>query len=392
MTEPTSTAAATRQRAFTVFGVVLVALALCWGAYWFLMLRHYESTDDAYVAGDVIPLTSEAPGTVIAVHADDTQGVAAGELLVELDPADARVAVGAAEATLARTAREIGALYAQQLQAVAELHARQLSLERARNDLARREPLRAEGAVSSEELAHANDAVSELRSAVAAAAAQVAALDAQLGGSSLATQPRVLEAAAAVRNATLALRRTRILAPASGIVAKRSVQVGQRVASGTPLLAIVSLREVWIDANFKEVQLRRLKVGQPVAVRADVYGSDVAFHGRIAGLAAGSGSAFALLPAQNASGNWIKIVQRLPVRIALDPKELVARPLRVGLSTVVEVDVADGSGPAAAGAPVRALPAPQIATLEDPATEARIRQIVAEQDRRAPHDRGHRAP
>ena len=392
MTEPTSTAAATRQRAFTVFGVVLVALALCWGAYWFLMLRHYESTDDAYVAGDVIPLTSEAPGTVIAVHADDTQGVAAGELLVELDPADARVAVVAAEATLARTAREIGALYAQQLQAVAELHARQLSLERARNDLARREPLRAEGAVSSEELAHANDAVSELRSAVAAAAAQVAALDAQLGGSSLATQPRVLEAAAAVRNATLALRRTRILAPASGIVAKRSVQVGQRVASGTPLLAIVSLREVWIDANFKEVQLRRLKAGQPVTVRADVYGSDVAFHGRIAGLAAGSGSAFALLPAQNASGNWIKIVQRLPVRIALDPKELVARPLRVGLSTVVEVDVADGSGPAAAGAPVRALPAPQIATLEDPATEARIRQIVAEQDRRAPHDRGHRAP
>ena len=392
MTEPTSTAAATRQRAFTVFGVVLVALALCWGAYWFLMLRHYESTDDAYVAGDVIPLTSEAPGTVIAVHADDTQGVAAGELLVELDPADARVAVVAAEATLARTAREIGALYAQQLQAVAELHARQLSLERARNDLARREPLRAEGAVSSEELAHASDAVNELRAAVAAAAAQVAALDAQLGGSSLATQPRVLEAAAAVRNATLALRRTRILAPASGIVAKRSVQVGQRVASGTPLLAIVSLREVWIDANFKEVQLRRLKVGQPVAVRADVYGSDVAFHGRIAGLAAGSGSAFALLPAQNASGNWIKIVQRLPVRIALDPKELVARPLRVGLSTIVEVDVADGSGPAAAGAPVRALPGPQIATLEDPATEARIRQIVAEQDRRAPHDRGHRAP
>lgn len=392
MTEPTSTAAAARQRAFTVFGVVLVALALCWGAYWFLMLRHYESTDDAYVAGDVIPLTSEAPGTVIAVHADDTQGVAAGELLVELDPADARVAVVAAEATLARTAREIGALYAQQLQAVAELHARQLSLERARNDLARREPLRAEGAVSSEELAHASDAVNELRAAVAAAAAQVAALDAQLGGSSLATQPRVLEAAAAVRNATLALRRTRILAPASGIVAKRSVQVGQRVASGTPLLAIVSLREVWIDANFKEVQLRRLKVGQPVAVRADVYGSDVAFHGRIAGLAAGSGSAFALLPAQNASGNWIKIVQRLPVRIALDPKELVARPLRVGLSTIVEVDVADGSGPAAAGAPVRALPGPQIATLEDPATEARIRQIVAEQDRRAPHDRGHRAP
>lgn len=392
MTEPDLTTQSPRQRAFTVFGVVLALLACGWAIYWFVALRHYETTDDAYVAGDVIPLTSEAPGTVTAVHADDTQAVAAGAVLVELDPADARVAVAAAEATLARTAREVAALFAQRAVLRADLQARELTLQRARHDLARREPLRGDGAVSGEELAHSSDTVAELTAGVAAATAQLDALDAQLHDSTVATHPRVLEAAAAVRSARLALRRTRLTAPTSGIVAKRSVQVGQRVAPGTPLLAIISLPEVWIDANFKEVQLRRLRVGQPVTVRADVYGSDVTFHGRVAGLGAGSGSAFALLPAQNASGNWIKIVQRLPVRIALDPQELAAHPLRIGLSTVVEVDVAAGSGPPLAGTGVRSTPAPQIGTLEDPATEARIQQIIAAQARSAAQRGSHGAP
>ncbi|MEI8297814.1 MAG: efflux RND transporter periplasmic adaptor subunit [Pseudomonadota bacterium] len=392
MTDSNQTSRTTRQRAFSVFGAVLALLAVAWGLYWFTELRHYESTDDAYVAGDVMPLTSEAPGTVTAVHADDTQGVDAGVVLVELDPADARVAVAAAEATLARTAREVAALYAQRAVLRAELQARELTLQRARRDLARREPLRGDGAVSGEELAHSSDAVAEFGAAVMASSAQLDALDAQLHDASVATHPRVLEAAAAVRSARLALRRTTLTAPAAGVIAKRSVQIGQRVAPGTPLLAIVSLREVWIDANFKEVQLGRLRIGQPVRVRADVYGSAVTFHGRVAGLGAGSGSAFALLPAQNASGNWIKIVQRLPVRVALDAKELEAHPLRIGLSTTVEVDVADGSGPVVAAAGVRSSAAARIQTLEDPATEARIQQIVAAQARIAAPRGKHGAP
>ena len=186
------------------------------------------------------------------------------------------------------------------------------------------------------------------------------------------------EAAAALRGALLALHRTRVTAPVGGIVAKRAVQIGQRVAPGTPLLALVSLQDVWVDANFKEVQLGRIRAGQPVVVYADVYGSDVAFHGHVAGLGAGSGSAFALLPAQNASGNWIKIVQRLPVRIALDRDELAAHPLRVGLSTRVEIDVADTTGATLAGG-LRTAPAPQIAVVEDADADARIRQIIAGQ-------------
>ncbi len=383
MTETTETTRTPRQRAFAVFGAVLALLAVGWSVYWFTELRHFEFTDDAYVAGDVIPLNSEAPGTVIAVHADDTQRVEAGAVLIELDPAEARIAVAAAEATLARTAREVAALYAQRAVMRADLNARELALQRARRDLARREPLRGDGAVSGEELAHAADTVAELGASVTAASAQLAALDAQLLDTTAASHPRVLEAAAAVRSAHLALRRTRLNAPAAGIVAKRSAQIGQRVAAGTPLLAIVSLREVWIDANFKEVQLGRLRLGQPVKVQADIYGSGVTFHGRVAGLGAGSGSAFALLPSQNASGNWIKIVQRLPVRIALDPKELESHPLRIGLSTLVEVDVADGSGRTAVGASVRSSPASRIDTLEDQATEARIQQLVAAQARHA---------
>jgi membrane fusion protein (multidrug efflux system) len=378
VTEPAPTAPNTRRRAFVAFALVLAAIAVGWGVYWVVEKRNVQSTDDAYVAGDVIALTSEAAGTVNAVHADDTQNVAAGDLLVELDTADARVAVATAEAALARAARDVAALHSQRTQLGADLHTRQLALERAARDLARREPLRADGAVSAEEVAHAADAVAEQRSSVAAASAQLGAVDAQIAGTTVATHPRVLEAAAALRGAVLALHRTRVVAPVAGVIAKRGVQIGQRVAPGTPLLAIVSLREAWVDANFKEVQLARIRIGQPATVHADVYGSDVTFHGRVAGLGAGSGSAFALLPAQNASGNWIKIVQRLPVRIALDPAELAAHPLRIGLSTTVEINVADDHGaPVATG--VRSSPAPRITPADDEATDARIRQIIAAQ-------------
>ena len=371
-----------RRRALTLFGVLLVLAGLGWGAYWLIFQRHFESTDDAYVASDIVQITSEVAGTVTAVHADDTQAVQRGDVLVELDPADARLAMASAEAELAQTVRDISAQFAHQDQLRADLAARRLVLERAQRDLQRRLPLTADGAVSTEELAHAQDAVAEQTAAVAAAQSALAALAAEVSGTTVATHPQVLRAAAALRNAALTLRRTRLLAPVAGTVAKRGVQIGERIAPGEALLALVPLDDVWIDANVREVQIGRIRVGQPVTVEADVYGSDVKFHGRIAGLAAGSGSAFALLPAQNASGNWIKIAQRIPVRISLDPVEVQSHPLRVGTSTQVRIDVGDQSGPLV-NALVRASPAAPLETADDPAVETRIRAIIAENQRTA---------
>jgi membrane fusion protein, multidrug efflux system len=372
-----------RRRAFLVFGVVLFVGAIAWGLYWLLELRHYESTDDAYVAGDVVQVTSLVPGTIAAVRVDDTQTVRRGDVLVELDASDARIGVAAAEAELARAVREVAALFAQQAERRAQLAEREAALARSGHDLERRQPLAADGAVSSEDLAHASDSVDELRASVAAARAQRDTLDAQIRGTTVATHPRVLAAAEGLRAAALALRRTRLTAPLTGVVARRSAQIGERVAAGAPLLAVVPLDAVWIDANFKEVQLRRIRIGQPVTVRTDVYDSDVEFHGKIAGLAAGSGSAFALLPAQNASGNWIKIVQRVPVRIVLDPAEVRGHPLRIGLSTVVTVDVADRSGPVVAGDVRGGVQPPSLDVADDPAVEVRVRDIIAANSRSA---------
>ena len=373
---PSSSQPAARRKAFTVLVIAVVLVGLGWAFYALKYLRHYESTDDAYVAADVVQVTSEVAGTVTAVHVGDTQTVSAGDPLVELDPADAQLAVASAEAGLAKAVRDVGGLYALEAGMRAELQSREVALLRGLHDYQRRQPLLADGAVSAEELGHAKDAIDELRSAVEVARSRMSGLAAQIQGGTIATHPQVLSAASTLRSAALALRRTRVTAPVAGVVAKRGVQLGERVAPGVPLLAIVPLTDVWIDANFKEVQLGRLRVGQPVRIRADEYGTDVEYHGRVAGLAAGSGSAFALLPAQNASGNWIKIVQRVPVRVALDPKEVVAHPLRVGMSTSVRVDVADASGvdftrDVRGGAPMAAR-----MSEEDPALTARIAEII----------------
>ena len=364
-----------RSRGLIALAVAVAVGALAWGAWWLLHGRGYERTDDAYVAADIVQITSEVPGTVIAVDVDDTQAVAAGQILVELDPADAKVALDAAEAELASTVRRVRALYAQGSQIEARIDERRSALKQAERDLERRRALEAEGGVSGEELAHARDAVTQLRAAMTAAEQELRQVHAQTEDTTAATHPDVLAAAAAVRNASLALRRTKLVAPVAGVVAKRGVQTGQRVAPGAPLMAVVPLSEVWIDANFKEVQLQSMRIGQPVRMEADTYGGSVEFHGKVEGLAAGSGAAFALLPPQNASGNWIKIVQRVPVRIALDPAELQAHPLRVGLSMDVTVDVHDTSGaPLGAGTPPQ--PKARAAAAFDPAVDARIEQII----------------
>jgi membrane fusion protein, multidrug efflux system len=369
-------AATKRGRNLKILAGVVAICAVGYASYWYMYARHFESTDDCYVNGDVVQITTEIPGTVIQLHADDTQSVARGQALLELDPADAEVASSNAEANLGRAVRAVRALFARADQLRAEIRDREVELRQAEQDHERRSGLLSDGAVSSEEFQHTQDRINEVRASLTAAQQQLNETTAQIDRTTIPTHPQVLAAMAAVRDASLALRRTHVTAPVPGVVAQRSVQVGQRVAAGTPLMGIVPLAAVWVDANFKEVQLRDMRVGQPVTLRADMYGGKVVYHGKLVGLSAGSGTAFALLPAQNASGNWIKIVQRLPVRIELDPDELRAHPLRIGLSVTVRVDIRDTSGPLVSQQ-VRRIPIPSQPSLaNDPQEEARIAQII----------------
>lgn len=367
----------TRRKRLLALGAVVAASAVAYAAYWLLHARHFEDTDDAYVASDVVQITSEVAGAVTAIHADDTQYVERGQVLVELDPSDAEVAMAQAEAELARSVRQVRGLFSQSGGLRARIHEHEISLATARANLARREQIAADGAVSTEELQHARDQVAQLTAALNGAHESLQQVKAQIDNTTLENHPQVLAAAAKVREAALALKRTRIVAPVSGTVARRSVQIGARIAPGAPLMAVVSLSDAWVDANFKEVQLDRIRVGQPVDLHADVYGKDVTYRGHVAGLGAGSGSAFALLPAQNASGNWIKIVQRVPVRISLDPQELQAHPLRVGLSMHVRIDLHDTSGSLVAS-DVRGRPQSILATDDFAAsTSKQIQDVIA---------------
>ena len=336
-----------RQRRFwfIILGVAILAAALVYGVYWLVYARYFESTDDAYVGGNVVTITSKENATVLALHADNTQTVRQGQLLVEFDPAIATVNLQAAQANLARVVRDVRAQFSKSDSGTAQLNQAKVALAQAEDDYARRQMAYDTQSVSGEELAHARDAVAAARAAVTAASGSLQQTNATIEGTDIAHNPQVMAAEAQLRTAAIVFGHMRVIAPLDGVIAQRTVQAGQQVAAGTPLMAVVPLSNVWIDANFKEVQLARMRVGQPVTVKTDIYGGGVAYHGTIEGLGAGSGSAFALLPPQNASGNWIKIVQRVPVRITLDPKELQAHPLRIGLSVTTSVDVRDQSGP-----------------------------------------------
>jgi membrane fusion protein, multidrug efflux system len=355
----------------TLAGIFLVA-GLVVAVYWFLIGQYRETTDDAYVQGNVVQVTPQVAGTVVSIGADNTDLVEQGQVLVRLDDADARVQLQSAEANLAEAVRAVRGLYASDSQTQALVTQRAADVERAGHDAAaadaearkaadeyrRREQLFRDKYISAEALQTARTSLSaaiaqrdSARSRVAdAQAALVQAREQQVGSAglidntSIETHPRVAAAESKFREAYLAFARTSIVAPVRGYVAKRSVQVGQRVAPGDPLMAIIALDDVWVDANLKESELENVRIGQPVKLTADLYGSDVKYSGRIAGLGAGTGSVFSLLPAQNATGNWIKIVQRVPVRIDLDRGELKAHPLRVGLSMNVTVDTHDRKG------------------------------------------------
>jgi membrane fusion protein (multidrug efflux system) len=323
--------------------IMLIVLAGC-TVWWMIFARHFESTDDAYVAGNVVQVTPQVSGTVLSINADDTDLVHMGQPLIELDRSDARVELNQAEAHLAQTVREVHTLFVNNDTLTANVKLRTSDVERAADDLKRRQELAGTGAVSKEEVEHARNALQSAESALQASREQLNANRVLTDRTSVAKHPNVQRAAEQVQAAYLAFARTTLPAPITGYVAKRSVQVGQRVAAGTPLLSIVPLNALWVDANFKEVQVALMRIGQPVILYSDIYGSNVAYRGKVLGLAAGTGAAFALLPSQNANGNWIKIVQRIPVRIALDPAELEAHPLRIGLSMQIKVDIADDRG------------------------------------------------
>jgi membrane fusion protein (multidrug efflux system) len=383
---PSPVAQTQRKRWLAIVVGVFAAIGIAYGAYWAIALRYVQTTDDAYVNGNVVQITPQISGTVVAIGADDTQFVEAGRTLVQLDQADAKVALDQADAQLAKAVREVRSLFATSAQLQAAVAMRQSDLAKASEDLARRERLASSGAVSGEERQHARDAANSATAALLAAQQELEANRARVDRTTVENHPDVRNAAARVRDAYLTYSRTALPAPVSGFVAKRAVQLGQRVSPGAPLMAIVPLDQVWVDANFKEPQLAGMRAGQPVTLTADLYGGKVVYHGKVAGFGAGTGSAFALLPAQNATGNWIKIVQRVPVRIALDAEELAAHPLQIGLSMQVEVDTHERTGERL---PQLAQRAPTYATdvfhWQDGLANERVRAIIAANEPGAAH-------
>ncbi|HJV06876.1 MAG TPA: efflux RND transporter periplasmic adaptor subunit [Chromobacteriaceae bacterium] len=367
-----------RKRNLVLASSVFAAAAIGYGAYWALVLSHQESTDDAYVSGHMVQITPEVAGTVVKVGSDDTDRVEAGQTLVALDANDAKLAFDRARNDFIQAVRETRQLMTNTQQLAALAAQRDAELTRAQADLKRREQLAGSEAMSAEELGHARDAVATAKAALDAAKEQQKATAALVGQDTLAHHPNVQRAATRLKDAWLALKRTEVKSPLAGYVARRNVQVGQRIAVGSPLMAVIPLQNLWIDANFKEVQLSNIRIGQPVELKSDLYGSKVIYHGKVLGLSAGTGSAFSLLPAQNATGNWIKVVQRVPVRISLDAKELKQHPLRVGLSVEATVDISKQDGPTLAESP-RQAPVQETRALTPDLTEADalVNQLLA---------------
>lgn len=372
-------------------GVRLVAGAFLLGAvgvavWYFTVSRYRETTDNAYVAADSVNVAARIAGTVQAVAVGETDGVTPGQWLVRLDDRDVRVALARAKAELLETVRDLAQTKEREKSLAAQVSARKLELDEARDNLARRAPLAADRTVSAEELAHAKSAVQLAEARTQSAERERDAVSAALGDGPLANHPRVEAAVARYTQAALNASYTTITAPVAGVVAKKAAQPGQVVAPNQPLLTLTPLGGAWVEANFKESQLKNVRIGQPVTLEADVYGGSVEYEGTVVGIGAGTGAAFALLPAQNATGNWIKVTQRVPVRIALKPETVAKYPLRVGLSMNVTVNTKDRSGPllptaAPAQAPQPAAGDEQVLKNAEDEARAWVRKELKESER-----------
>jgi membrane fusion protein (multidrug efflux system) len=359
---------AKRSRALLIVGAIFVLAALTWLLLWIFVFSTRENTDNAYVNGYQVALSSQVAGTVTAIMTDDTQRVEAGQVLVKLDATDADVRLRQTGSALAQAVRQVREQTDTVTSADATVAAREVDLRKAQADLKRHLPLVAAQAESPEIVQHMRDSVAQASAALDQSKAQARASRAAVEGTDIANNPAVLQARANFRAAWVAAQRNIIVAPVSGYVAQRSVQLGSSIAVGQQLMTIIPLHDLWIDANFKENQLRHIRIGQPVKISTDIYGGSAEYHGKVIGLGAGTGSVFSLLPAQNATGNWIKVVQRVPVRVALDNDELDKHPLRIGLSADVTVDITNDKGPLLASSPQQ--PPAQTSVYDQVASQA----------------------
>lgn len=333
-----------RKKGLSIFILLLIVSGILAAFYWLFFLKDIESTEDAYVGGNQIMVSGQVAGNVAKINVDNMDKVRAGDILIELDDTNAKLSFEQAQSNLANAVRQIKQLEftVQQLQAA--VNANEITLAQAQGNLNRRVQLEKSGAIDQESFQHAKEAVALAKANLSSSQNQLAANQALLLARPLMQQPQIQNAVAAVKQAWLNLQRTQIKSPIDGYVARRSAQVGQAVSIGSPLMAVISTEQMWLDANFKETQLTDMRLGQPAEVHFDLYGKDKVFHGTVVGIDIGTGSAFSLLPSQNASGNWIKVVQRIPVRIQLDAQQIAENPLRIGLSATVKVNVANKDG------------------------------------------------
>ena len=336
---------AKRKKSLGIFIVILLILSIACALYWFFFLKDFEETEDAYVGGNQVMVSSQVAGNVAKINADNMDKVHAGDILVELDDTNAKLSFEQAKSNLANAVRQVEQLgfTVQQLQSA--VHANEISLAQAQGNLARRVQLEKMGAIDKESFQHAKETVELSKANLNSSRNQLAANQALLRNVPLREQPQIQNAMSSLKQAWLNLQRTKIRSPIDGYVARRNAQVGQAVSVGGALMAVVSNEQMWLEANFKETQLTNMRIGQPVKIHFDLYGKNKEFDGVINGIEMGTGNAFSLLPSQNATGNWIKVVQRVPVRIKLDPQQFAETPLRIGLSATAKVRIADSSGP-----------------------------------------------
>lgn len=366
-----------RKIALLLLTLLFVGCAVLYTVYWYLVLRHYQETDNAYVSGNQVFITSQIAGSVISIHSDNLDFVRQGDVLVTLDSTDAQQAFEQVKTVLANSVRQTHQLMINSKQYQANIALQQIALDKAQADLKRREVLGAKNLIGLEDLQHAREAASSAKASLDVAIQQYQANRALVLDTSLEQQPAIKQAATQVRDAWLVLQRTKILSPVNGYISQRSVQLGTQISAGTPLMAVIPADQMWVDANFKETQLANMRIGQSATVVSDLYGDNIVYQGKVVGIDMGTGSAFSLLPAQNATGNWIKVVQRLPVRISLDSQQLNQYPLRIGLSTLTSVDTTQRDGPVLSPATRQnAAYETQALTLDMTAVEQTINNII----------------
>ena len=333
-----------RKKGLSIFILLLLLIAIGSAAYWFFFIKGFEETEDAYVSGNQVMVSAQVAGNISKINVDNMDPVQAGDVLLELDDTNAKLSFEQAKSNLANAVRQVSQLNYTVKQLKSAVRANEITLAQAQGNLNRRVQLVKDGAIDKESFQHAKEAVELAKANLTTSQNQLGANQALLLDGPLSEQPQIQSAVSNLKQAWLNLERTKIRSPIKGYVARRNAQVGQAVSVGGALMAVVTTEQMWLDANFKETQLTHMRIGQPVEIHFDLYGKDKTFNGKVIGIEMGTGSAFSLLPAQNATGNWIKVVQRVPVRIQLDPQQLAENPLRIGLSATVKVNVTDSQG------------------------------------------------